>query len=69
MDVLPIMHVECFDNSNFQVLTSGIQLCGFLNAKPSKKDYRHYNVKTVEGPNDFATMEEVVREKRLYQTW
>lgn len=60
-------HIECFDNSNFQG-TNPVSACVvFKNAKPSKKDYRHYNVKTVEGPNDFATMEEVVyrRYKRL----
>ncbi|MBL7817716.1 MAG: excinuclease ABC subunit C, partial [Saprospiraceae bacterium] len=60
-------HIECFDNSNLQG-TNPVSACVvFKNAKPSKKDYRHYNVKTVEGPNDFATMEEVVyrRYKRL----
>jgi excinuclease ABC subunit C len=66
MEDLP-MHIECFDNSNLQG-TNPVSACVvFKNAKPSKKDYRHYNVKTVEGPNDFATMEEVVyrRYKRL----
>ncbi|MEZ5056857.1 MAG: excinuclease ABC subunit UvrC [Saprospiraceae bacterium] len=62
MDVLP-MHVECFDNSNFQGSYPVSSCVVFKNAKPSKKDYRHYNVKTVEGPNDFATMEEVVRRR------
>jgi excinuclease ABC subunit C len=53
-------HMECFDNSNFQG-TNAVSACVvFRNGKPSKKDYRHFNVKTVEGPDDFATMEEVV---------
>jgi excinuclease ABC subunit C len=61
------IHMECFDNSNFQG-TNAVSACVvFKNAKPSKKDYRHFNVKTVEGPDDFATMEEAVyrRYKRL----
>lgn len=54
------VHIECFDNSNFQG-TNAVSACVvFRNAKPSKKDYRHFNVKTVEGPDDFATMEEIV---------
>ncbi len=60
-------HMECFDNSNIQG-TNAVSACVvFRNGKPSKKDYRHFNVKTVEGPDDFATMEEVVyrRYKRL----
>jgi excinuclease ABC subunit C len=53
-------HMECFDNSNFQG-TNAVSACVvFRNGKPNKKDYRHFNVKTVEGPDDFATMEEVV---------
>lgn len=53
-------HIECFDNSNFQG-DSAVSACVvFRNAKPSKKDYRHFNVKTVVGPDDFATMREVV---------
>jgi excinuclease ABC subunit C len=56
---LPV-HIECFDNSNIQG-TNAVSACVvFKNAKPCKKDYRHFNVKTVEGPDDFATMEEVV---------
>jgi excinuclease ABC subunit C len=56
---LPI-HIECFDNSNIQG-TNPVSACVvFKNAKPSKKDYRHFNVKTVEGPDDFASMEEAV---------
>jgi excinuclease ABC subunit C len=65
---LPI-HMECFDNSNFQG-TNAVSACVvFKNAKPSKKDYRHFNVKTVEGPDDFATMEEAVfrRYKRMLE--
>lgn len=63
---LPV-HIECFDNSNIQG-THPVSACVvFKNAKPSKADYRHFNVKTVEGPDDFATMEEAVyrRYKRL----
>ena len=64
---VPPVHIECFDNSNIQG-TNPVSACVvFKNAKPSKKDYRHFNVKTVEGPNDFASMEEVVyrRYRRL----
>ncbi|HNY56397.1 MAG TPA: hypothetical protein PKI86_12240 [Chitinophagales bacterium] len=54
------VHIECFDNSNFQG-TNAVSACVvFRNAKPSKKDYRHFNVKTVVGANDFDTMKEVV---------
>ena len=53
-------HIECFDNSNFQGQYPVSAIVVFKDAKPSKKDYRHFNVKTVEGPNDFATMEEAV---------
>lgn len=57
---VPPVHIECFDNSNIQG-TNPVSACVvFKNAKPSKKDYRHFNVKTVEGPNDFASMEEAV---------
>ncbi len=62
-------HIECFDNSNLQG-TNPVSACVvFMDAKPSKKDYRIFNVKTVEGPNDFATMEEVVfrRYKRMLE--
>lgn len=53
-------HIECFDNSNFQG-TNAVSACVvFKDAKPSKKDYRHFNVKTVVGANDFDTMKEVV---------
>ncbi|TDO21594.1 excinuclease ABC subunit UvrC [Pedobacter duraquae] len=63
---LPV-HIECFDNSNFQGKYPVSAIVVFRDAKPSKKDYRHFNVKTVEGPNDFATMEEAVyrRYKRM----
>jgi excinuclease ABC subunit C len=66
MTVLP-MHIECFDNSNLQGTNPVSSCVVFRNSKPAKRDYRHYNVKTVEGPNDFASMEEVVyrRYKRL----
>ncbi|QEK53014.1 excinuclease ABC subunit C [Pedobacter aquae] len=62
-------HIECFDNSNFQGKYPVSAIVVFKDAKPSKKDYRHFNVKTVEGPNDFATMEEAVlrRYKRLLE--
>ena len=53
-------HIECFDNSNFQGDNAVSACVVFRNAKPSKKDYRHFNVKTVVGPDDFATMREVV---------
>jgi excinuclease ABC subunit C len=65
---LPI-HMECFDNSNIQG-TNAVSACVvFRDAKPSKKDYRHFNIKTVEGPNDFASMEEVIyrRYKRIVE--
>ena len=61
------MHIECFDNSNLQGTNPVSSCVVFRNAKPANRDYRHFNVKTVEGPNDFATMEEVVyrRYKRV----
>ena len=63
---LPIQ-IECFDNSNIQGTNPASACVVFKHAKPSKKDYRHFNIKTVEGPDDFASMEEVVyrRYKRL----
>ncbi len=66
MENLP-MHIECFDNSNLQGTNPVSSCVVFRNAKPANRDYRHFNVKTVKGPNDFATMEEVVyrRYKRL----
>ena len=53
-------HIECFDNSNMQGSFPVSSCVVFKNAKPSKKDYRHFNIKTVVGPDDFASMEEVV---------
>jgi len=63
---LPV-HMECFDNSNIQGTHPVAACVVFKNAKPSPKDYRHYNIKTVEGPDDYGSMEEVVyrRYKRL----
>jgi excinuclease ABC subunit C len=60
-------HIECFDNSNIQGTNPVAACVVFKNGKPSKKEYRHFNIKTVEGPDDFASMEEVVyrRYKRL----
>ena len=60
-------HIECFDNSNIQGSNPVAACVVFKNGKPSKKDYRKFNIKTVEGPNDFASMEEVVfrRYRRL----
>lgn len=54
------LHIECFDNSNIQGTNPVASMVVFKNAKPAKKDYRHYNIKTVEGPDDYASMEEVV---------
>lgn len=53
-------HIECFDNSNIQGTNPVASCVVFKNGKPSKKDYRHFNIKTVEGPNDFASMKEVL---------
>jgi excinuclease ABC subunit C len=66
LPALPV-HIECFDNSNFQGSFPVSAMVCFKNGEPSKKDYRHFNVKTVEGINDFATMKEAVlrRYKRL----
>lgn len=60
-------HIECFDNSNIQGTNPVAACVVFKDGKPSKKEYRHYNIKTVKGPDDFASMEEVVyrRYKRL----
>ncbi|NTW32682.1 MAG: excinuclease ABC subunit UvrC [Bacteroidetes bacterium] len=60
-------HIECFDNSNIQGAFPVAAMVVFKNAKPDKKEYRHFNIKTVEGPDDFASMEEVIyrRYKRL----
>lgn len=68
MQELPV-HIECFDNSNIQGTNPASACVVFKNAKPSKNDYRKFNIKTVQGPNDFASMEEVVerRYKRLLE--
>lgn len=68
LNQLPI-HIECFDNSNIQG-TNPVSACVvFKNGKPAKKDYRHFHVKTVEGPDDFASMKEIVsrRYKRMIE--
>ncbi len=63
------VHIECFDNSNIQGSVPVASCIVFKNCKPSKKDYRHFNIKTVEGPDDYASMEEVVfrRYKRMVE--
>jgi excinuclease ABC subunit C len=68
LPLLPL-HIECFDNSNFQGSFPVSAMVCFKDGIPSKKDYRHFNIKTVEGINDFATMKEVVfrRYKRLLE--
>ena len=68
MTVLP-RHVECFDNSNISGSSPVASCVVFRNAKPSKKEYRHFNIKTVEGSDDFASMREVItrRYSRLMQ--
>ena len=53
-------HIECFDNSNISGTNAVASCVVFVNAKPSKKDYRHFNIKTVEGPDDYASMREVL---------
>jgi excinuclease ABC subunit C len=62
-------HIECFDNSNIQGTNPVASMVCFLNGKPAVKEYRHYHIKTVEGPNDFASMKEIVgrRYKRLLE--
>jgi excinuclease ABC subunit C len=54
------MVIECFDNSNLQGSTPVASMVQFVNAKPNKKNYRHFNINTVDGPNDFASMREIV---------
>ena len=63
------LHIECFDNSNIQGTNPVAACVVFKNAKPSKRDYRHFNIKTVEGPDDFASMYEIVgrRYRRLLE--
>ena len=60
------LHIECFDNSNIQGTNAVAAMVCFRNGKPSKSDYRHYNIKTVEGPDDYASMREVVYRRYLY---
>jgi len=57
------LHIECFDNSNIQGTNPTASCVVFKNAKPSKKDYRHFKIKTVEGPDDFASMTEIVKRR------
>ncbi|MEL6190448.1 MAG: excinuclease ABC subunit UvrC [Bacteroidota bacterium] len=62
MKILPD-HIECFDNSNFQGTNPTASVVVFKNGKPAKKDYRHFKIKTVEGPDDFASMQEIVHRR------
>ena len=62
MDVLPV-HIECFDNSNIQGTNPAASCVVFRDGVPSKKDYRHFNIKTVVGANDYASMKEVVNRR------
>lgn len=68
MTELPV-HIECFDNSNLQGTTPVAAMVCFKNARPDKSEYRHFNIRTVEGANDFASMEEIIyrRYKRLME--
>jgi excinuclease ABC subunit C len=59
LNVLPV-HIECFDNSNIQGSQPVAACVVFKNGKPAKKEYRHFNVKTVTGPDDFASMKEII---------
>jgi excinuclease ABC subunit C len=59
LSALPF-NIECFDNSNLQGTTPVASMVKFTDGKPNKKEYRHFNIKTVEGANDFASMEEIV---------
>lgn len=56
----PPVHIECFDNSNIQGAYPVASMVCFMDGKPDKSEYRHFNIKTVEGPNDFASMEEII---------
>jgi excinuclease ABC subunit C len=60
--------IECFDNSNLQGSNPVAACVVFINGRPAKREYRHYNIKTVEGPNDFASMEEIVYRRYKRQT-
>ncbi len=68
MNSIP-MHIECFDNSNIQGSNPVASCVVFKNARPAKRDYRHFHIKTVEGPDDFASMREIVerRYKRMLE--
>jgi excinuclease ABC subunit C len=68
LPTLPVV-IECFDNSNLQGTTPVASMVRFVDGKPDKKGYRHFNIKTVEGPDDFASMKEIVgrRYKRLIE--
>ena len=68
LKVLPL-HIECFDNSNLQGSSPVAAMVCFKNGKPAKREYRHFNIKTVQGPDDFASMQEVVyrRYRRLVE--
>lgn len=68
MSVLPL-HIECFDNSNLQGTNPVAAMVCFKHGRPSKREYRHFHIKTVEGPDDYASMEEIVyrRYSRLLQ--
>jgi excinuclease ABC subunit C len=68
MPVVPV-HIECFDNSNIMGANPVAACVVFRNGRPSKKDYRHFNIKTVTGPDDFSSMEEVIyrRYKRMLE--
>ena len=59
----PPVHIECFDNSNIQGAFPVAAMSVFRNGKPAKAEYRHFNIKTVEGPDDYASMEEVIRRR------
>jgi len=63
------VHIECFDNSNFQGTDAVAAMSVFRNGRPAKKEYRHFNIRTVQGPDDFASMEEVIyrRYKRVLE--
>ncbi len=62
LEKLPL-HIECFDNSNIQGSDAVASCVVFRKAKPAKKEYRHYNIKTVDGPDDYASMQEIVRRR------
>jgi len=63
----PPVRIECFDNSNVQGTSPVAAMVCFVNARPDKSEYRHFNIKTVEGPDDYASMEEIIfrRYRRL----